>query len=162
MNRYPPIYSIANSVGSNFHNASFNHSILKDLESFDHMWATKLSLARWLIVESDQHITSVPTGTHHFPTGNHRLTGLWYTVKYRTPIIIQIYSSCVIVSQHFLILWFVVHGGQHFPYWQNRFDPNSWDISLHNFGESDFYNEKTVKRSFWPFDSSDKFYCLIF
>lgn len=46
---------------SNFHDASFNHSILKDQESFDHMWATKLSLACLFIVESDQYITSVPT-----------------------------------------------------------------------------------------------------
>ena len=44
---------------SNFHDASFNHSILKDQESFDHMWATKLSLACLFIVESDQYITSV-------------------------------------------------------------------------------------------------------
>ncbi len=64
---------------SNFHDASFNHSILKDQESFDHMWATKLSLACLFIVESDQYITSVPTSTHQFPTGNHRLTRLRYT-----------------------------------------------------------------------------------
>ena len=64
---------------SNFHDASFNHSILKDQESFDHMWATKLSLASLFIVETDQHITSVPISTHQLPMGNHRLMGLRYT-----------------------------------------------------------------------------------
>ena len=62
---------------SNFHDASFNHSILKDQESFDHMWATKLSLACLFIVESDQYITHTSHTKIRHTTINYAALGIW-------------------------------------------------------------------------------------
>ena len=81
-------------------------------------------------------ITTVPTGTHQFLLGNHRPTGLWYTVKYRPPEYFML--TAVVVSwchNSFLQLEMVVHdvqlcpSEQHFPLLWNLFKPKTYDFS---------------------------------
>lgn len=127
-----------------------NNKPLVSLKSFDHLWSNqhkikpadlyqrKSSLLSFGLICPKLWqqpylkytcISSVLTNTHQFPARNHRPTELWHTSKHLPPVIIQICSSCVIASQRSPVLWFVVHGGQLFLYWQNLFKPKLQSLS---------------------------------
>ena len=89
-------------------------------------------------------ITTVLADTYLFPAGNHSLTELRYTVKYRTSIVIQTCNRCIITIQP-IQFWL------RYPQQKNTFhiygiclNRNRKMYSLCNFTQSDSQNRNTT------------------
>ena len=106
-------------------------------------------------------VTTVPISTHQFPAGNHRPTGLRWNTVYLN-IWYQQQSLChsvtTVTKSGYGCTWYTTLSTS-----DNTF--YFYGICLNRNRKLNLANahyRNTVKRSFWPSDSNDKFYRLIF